>query len=125
VELLSFLVQEQGLYSNVTDRWTVDNPSQNVFWPRLTNGISAVNEEPSTWWLKDMSMMRLKNVELGFSFPLNLIKKVSMQTARLYLKGENLLTFSSFNLWDSELGSTTGFRYPIMKSISVGINIGF
>ncbi|MCG8311182.1 MAG: TonB-dependent receptor [Cytophagales bacterium] len=112
-------------YSNVDDRWTIDNPDQDVFWPRLSNYQHANNNQASTWWLRDMSMLRMKNVEIGYNFSQGLLEKASIKNARIFLRGDNLLTFSGFNLWDPELDTHNGFRYPIMKSISVGMNVNF
>lgn len=114
-----------NIYSNVNDRWTVDNPSQDVFWPRLTAGNNENNNRPSTWWLRDMSMLRVKSIELGYSFPVGLIGKAGMKSARLFARGDNLFTFSGFDLWDPELGTDNGFRYPIMKSVSIGLDVNF
>jgi TonB-linked SusC/RagA family outer membrane protein len=116
-----------NIYTNVDDRWTVDNPSQDVFYPRLTLGPNENNSQASTWWLRDMSMLRMKNLEVGYSLPQSLLKKIALSNMRIYLRGTNLLTFSEFKLWDPELetGSNNGLKYPIMKSWSVGLEIGF
>ena len=116
-----------NIYTNVDDRWTVDNPSQDVFYPRLTLGPNENNSQASTWWLRDMSMLRMKNLEVGYSFPQSLLKKIALSGMRIYLRGANLLTFSEFKLWDPELEtvSNNGLKYPIMKSWSVGLEIGF
>jgi TonB-linked SusC/RagA family outer membrane protein len=108
----------------LNDRWTIENPSQNVFWPRAStsNGNNSMN---STWWLKDMSMLRLKHVELGYSLPKQIIGKAHIKNARFFISGNNLLTFSKFKLWDPEVDSGNGFKYPIMKSYSAGVNIEF
>ena len=122
-------VSNKGVYYNVftnyNDRWTVDNPSQDVFYPRLDYGTNANNNQASTWWLKDMSFLRLKNVELGYSFPKAMLDKIKVAGIRVYLRGTNLLTFSSFKLWDPELKSTTGAAYPAMKSASFGVEFKF
>ncbi len=114
-----------NIYSNVDDRWTVDNPSQDVFWPRLSNQTNANNGMASTWWLRDMSMLRLKNAEIGYILPESLTKKVSMKSARFYIRGNNLLTFSSFDLWDPEIDTSTGFRYPPIQALTAGLDINF
>jgi TonB-linked SusC/RagA family outer membrane protein len=116
-----------NIYTNVDDRWTVDNPSQDVFYPRLTLGPNENNSQASTWWLRDMSMLRVKNLEVGYSLPQALLKKIALSGMRIYLRGTNVLTFSGFKLWDPELetGSNNGLKYPIMKSWSVGLEIGF
>lgn len=114
-----------NFFSNVDDRWTVENPSQDVFYPRLYAGLNQNNQQSSTWWLKDMSMLRLKNLELGYSFSTRLIRGAGMKNARLYLRATNLFTISQFKLWDPEIDSTEGKRYPLVRSYSIGFNIGF
>ena len=114
-----------NVYTNVDDRWTEANPSQDVFWPRLSRDALTNNALPSTWWLKNMSFMRLKNIELGVSIPRDWSKSVGILNARLFVRGSNLLTFSDFKLWDPELETTDGLRYPTMKSYSAGFSINF
>ena len=114
-----------NIFSNVDDRWTTENPSQNVFWPRLGNKAVENNVRVSTWWLRDMSFLRLKNVELGYSFPRSLVTQLGVRDCRLFVRGSNLLTFSKFKLWDPELETTDGLKYPQMRAISVGLNINF
>jgi hypothetical protein len=114
-----------NFFSNVEDRWTVENPRQDVFWPRLSDYVHTNNNQASTWWLRDMSMVRLRNIELGYNFPQETLSKLKLSHARIFIRGNNLATFSKFDLWDPELGSNTGFRYPIMKSYSIGANINF
>ena len=58
-----------NVFSNYEDRWTVDNPSQDVFYPRLSYGPNTNNGVACSWWLKNMSYLRLKNIELGWSIP--------------------------------------------------------
>ncbi|MFV0269769.1 MAG: hypothetical protein ACK5HT_21835, partial [Draconibacterium sp.] len=114
-----------NIYSNVDDRWTTENPSQDVFWPRLGDLAVANNEQASTWWLKDMSFVRLKNVELGYNFPQEWLKRVSIANCRIFVRGSNLVTLADFKLWDPELETTDGLRYPQMKSVSMGLSINF
>lgn len=114
-----------NIYSNVEDRWTAENRQQDVFWPRLSNQTNSNNNQSSTWWLKDMSMIRLKNVELGYSLPQAWINQIGIKSTRIFLRGDNLLSFSSFDLWDPEIDTSNGFRYPIMKSVSWGLDINF
>ncbi|GAB3020040.1 TonB-dependent receptor [Niabella terrae] len=114
-----------NIYANIDDRWTPENPSQDVFWPRLTYGVNSNNEQSSTWWLKDMSFLRLKNVELGITLPRNWSKRAWIDRFRIFARGSNILTLSKFKLWDPELETTDGLKYPIIKSYSVGLNINF
>lgn len=114
-----------NIFSNIDDRWTEDNPSQDVFWPRLGNRTVSNNEQASTWWLRDMSFIRLKNLEVGYMFPSHLTKRIGVRNCRLFVRGSNLFTFSEFKLWDPELETTDGLKYPQMKSVSFGLNINF
>lgn len=114
-----------NIYDNYQDRWTSDNPSQNVFYPRLTYGQNENNLKESTWWLRNMSMLRVKDIEVGYRFPKAWMSKIGVRSLRLYLKGSNLLTFSGFKMWDPELDTNNGMKYPIMKSISFGLDVNF
>jgi TonB-linked SusC/RagA family outer membrane protein len=114
-----------SIFSNIDDRWTVENPRQDAFWPRLTDGPNANNDRASTWWLKDMSFLRLKSLEMGYTFPLQWTKKAGVRNFRLFVRGSNLLTFSKFDLWDPELDTSDGLKYPTMQSLSFGFNINF
>ncbi|MEN9909224.1 MAG: hypothetical protein RLZZ540_2373 [Bacteroidota bacterium] len=112
-----------NIYANYEDRWTPENPSQDVFWPRLSYGTNFNNAAPSTWWKKDMSFVRLKSVELGYSLKKATAEKIKLQGLRFYASGNNLFYLSKFKLWDPELDTKTGLRYPSTKSILFGLEI--
>ena len=114
-----------NVFSNYEDRWTVDNPSQDVFYPRLTYGPNTNNAVASTWWLKNMSYLRLKNIEIGWSIPQRWADRSFLSGARVFVRGSNVLTFSDFKLWDPELNSADGGRYPLMRSFSAGVEFKF
>lgn len=114
-----------NIYDNYQNRWTIDNPSQDVFWPRLSSQKNNNNQRASTWWLRDMSMLRLKNVEIGYNFSKKTLLPNFISSARVYISGSNLLQFSKFRMWDPEVSTVNGLQYPIMKSFSIGIDINF
>ena len=114
-----------NLLSNITDRWTEANPRQDVFYPRLSIGNMNMNYETSTWWLKNTSYLRLKNIELSYTLPDRWMKRIHINNARIFIQGVNLLTFSKFKLWDVELGAGRGAKYPNIGSVSLGINFNF
>lgn len=114
-----------ALYSKATDRWTPDAPNPNAFYPRLSYGVVNDNYKPSTWWVKDGSYLRLRSLELGYTLPKAIFQRLGLQTARIYFNGTNLLTFSKFDLWDVELGTNNGGRYPQVKTFSLGVNFQF
>lgn len=108
------------------DSWTVDNPDAS--YPALHLGDHPNNKNAeSSLFLYDASYIRLKNVELGYSFPQRWLKKVSLQQVRLYVQGMNLLTFdklSDLNM-DPETGDGNGSWYPIQRVFNFGVNIVF
>ena len=111
-------------YANYQDRWTVDNPSQDVFYPRL-HYTGTFNNLKSTWWLKDMSFLRLKTIELGYSLPKSVTSKMHLNGLRAYVSGNDLFYFSGWKLWDPELSTSNGLRYPGQKSVMFGIDFKF
>lgn len=85
--------ESYGVMQYVADNyWKEDSPNPNAQYPRLTNGKNNNNNPNSTYWMRDGSYIRLKNVELGYTY----------KFLRAYLSGQNLLTFSKFKLWDPE-----------------------
>lgn len=114
-----------NVYSNYLDRWTEDNPSQDVFWPRLSETSNQNNYRASTWWKKNMSFLRLKTLEIGYTLPKEITDKICSKGIRIYLSGNNLFCFSPFDMWDPELDSNTGLKYPTMRSFMVGVNLNF
>jgi TonB-linked SusC/RagA family outer membrane protein len=119
-------------YSNITDRWTPENPSQNVFYPRLAYGgaQNTNNSQESSWWVKDVSFIRLKSAQLSYNLPKALSSKMKVGNVAVYLIGTNLLTFSKFKLWDPELntsvnGRANGTMYPMTANLSLGLNVKF
>ena len=100
---------------------STENP--NASYPRLSYGGNNNNYRQSTYWLRNGSYLRLKTLELGYSIPKPLVNKIRFNNIRLCLRGSNLLTFSSFKLWDPELGSSTGTEYPLAKSFTLGLSV--
>jgi hypothetical protein len=66
-------------------------------------------------------------LEVGYSLPQVWTNRLSVSHARMYLRGTNLLCFSGFKLWDPELDTpnNNGSKYPIMRSLSIGLDITF
>lgn len=114
-----------NIYSNYNDRWTEDNPSQDVFWPRLSATENSNNNVPSTWWKKNMSFLRLKSIELGYTLPQKWTKAFYGRNIRFYISGNDLFYISKFKLWDPELDTDDGLRYPSMKSVMFGVDLIF
>lgn len=110
-------------YEMHNDYWTPENP--NALLPRHYAG-SGHNYQISDHWLQNAAYIRMKNLQVGYSFPQEWISKVRLQRLRLYFSGENLFEFSKLNKnFDPELTSINGYDYPIMRSYSIGLNITF
>ena len=114
-----------NIFSNYTDAWDDEKQSQDVFWPRLTYGKNTQNQVSSTWWKKDISFLRLKTVELGYTLPKSFTRKYGSSNTRIYISGNDLFYFSKFKLWDPELDTGTGLKYPAMRSVMFGLDFKF
>lgn len=109
-------------WSHWTEPWSWDN--RNGSWPRL-GGPAGNNQTQSSFWLDDMSFLRLKNIQLGYSIPNKLISKLGVTDLRIVATAENLATFTSFRGLDPEKQGDSNDVYPINKSYSIAINLSF
>lgn len=111
---------------NFTDRWlnrySAENPNGSM--PALGN---TMNDSYSSFWLEKSDYLRLKNVELGYTFRQPFLVKAGISSIRLYLAGTNLLTFTPLKHWDPEKGSgdTRNDVHPNMRTYSIGVNVQF
>ena len=128
----SYEIPQLGqIYADVAEnRWTLSRQEAGIdqsgaTYPRLSMNRVENNEQPSTFWQRDMSFLRLKNAEIGSTLPKSVTKRAGLSTVRFYLAGVNLLTFSKFKLWDPELNVSYGNAYPQMRSYNFGINLNF
>ena len=76
----------------------------------------------STWYVEDGSYIRLKNVVLGYTIPDNVLKSLRLRSARVYIQGQNLLTFTRYTGPDPE---ALGYPYPFGRNFVLGLNFGF
>ena len=106
------------------DYWSENNRNLYASWPRLSDQVIDNNNRNSTWWLRDGTFLRLKSLEIGYTFNTNILNKVKLKNARIYLTGTNLLTISRFKIWDIEMGGN-GLGYPIQQTTNIGLNLNF
>jgi hypothetical protein len=118
---------ERGnLFSEITNRWTPENSSSDVFYPRITYGNDNMNYETSSWWTRNGSFLRLQTAELNYNFSdKKWLSKVGISNLNVYFIGYNLLTISDFKLWDVELGDGRGAQYPLLKTYNLGLRCMF
>ncbi len=111
------------------DRWHRENIyDPNSAWvpgkyPSTITGGNPNNEKYSSFWLKDASYVRLKNIELGYSLPKEFLERIGVQQWRFYVSGHNLFTWDDLDYMDPEAPSGRGRYYPQMRVINVGLNL--
>lgn len=106
------------------NHWSETNPNPYAEWPRLSAVDIDNNNQSSTWWLRDGTFLRLKSAEIGYTLPQKYTKKAYMQNFRVYVSGTNLLCFSNFKLWDTEMGGS-GLKYPLQRVFNLGLQVTF
>ncbi len=121
----SYIRQGQIFADVAKNRWSLANPDPNAKYPRMSTTRMENNLQQSTYWQRDMSFLRLKNAEIGYTLPKAWTKKAGLSTVRFYLQGVNLLTFSDFDLWDPELEADYGNQYPTVRTVTLGVNLNF
>jgi len=115
---------EGNIYTTSLDRWTTENNDAYATYPRLSFSASGIgqtnNNQNSTWWLRDIDFLRLKTAEVGYTFKETFSKKFGVDDFRIYMRATNLFTLSKFDLWDPELNTNNGGRYPNISVVSLG-----
>ena len=115
----------------VSDVWTPENP--NAYFPIL-RGYDALNSGgqlyyPNNKYLQKVGYLRVKNITIGYSLPEKIINKIFMSKCRVYVSGENLLTFTKLrsDYIDPEqpIGDPNARIYPLSRTLSFGIDITF
>lgn len=121
-----FSIDETSVRNVVTDRWTQENPSQNVMFPRLHSTNFENNTAASTWWLRNASFLRFKNIEFGYNFPQKMIKNLRLEALRIYFQGNNICVWDHIKMWDPEQGNSNGgFPYPLNRTFTLGVDFTF
>jgi hypothetical protein len=116
---------QNGLLKAVAEsHWSEENQDLHAFWPRFDAQFNNNNSQTSNWWLRDGTFIRLKTVEIGYTFPKKWLSRLHFSNFRMYANGQNLVSFSKFKLWDPEMGGN-GLGYPVQAVYNLGINFGF
>ena len=90
--------------------------------------MNDTNLQTSDYWVRDASFLRVKNIQIGYTFPKAWMNKAKIEKLRIYVSGENLFTISGIaDMFDPEATAGNGFSngktYPLSKTISFGLNI--
>ena len=106
------------------DRWTPDHT--NASYPRLFSNYNN-NKEISSYWLRDGSYLRLKNLELGYNVPADVLSGLKVSNARFYVSGTNLFTITNLKDVDPEayVASFGAESYLIQKVFNIGLSVKF
>lgn len=104
------------------DNWTPTNV--NASYPRLTTW--PINYQPSSFWIKSGAYLRLKNLQIGYNVPEKFVRKVGITHLRVYVAGQNLITWSPLNKYGIDPENPTDDRYyPQVKTYTCGVNVNF
>ena len=121
-------INATNLPSWMLNRWTGEGTSNKL--PRFVLGDN-VNWQSSDLYVKDGTYLRLKNIQLGYTLPESLTRKVFVSSVRFYVAAENLLTFTKYDGFDPEIssgGTSLGIDrgvYPQARTFTVGANLSF
>ncbi|MDR1681844.1 MAG: SusC/RagA family TonB-linked outer membrane protein, partial [Candidatus Symbiothrix sp.] len=118
-----------NVYEWAKNRWAyypeqdIDTRSSATY-PRLSKEYNTNNYTASSFWIKDGSFLKIRNIELGYNFPKGLLSVLKLGSARIYINGINLFTISSL-LSEYNIDPETMSGYPGIKSYNAGLTIGF
>ncbi|TGE23342.1 SusC/RagA family TonB-linked outer membrane protein [Hymenobacter metallicola] len=120
-----------GQLGSVRDRWTPTNTDTDI--PRAAFNDPNNNRRTSNRFLEDGSYARLKTATLGYNLPSGIVKAARLQSARIYVSGQNLLTFTNYSGLDPEINTFSGsntslgtdfLTFPQARTFQVGVNLG-
>lgn len=135
-----FINDAQILQAYADSYWSEETQNIYAIWPRLDTKINTNNvpgayidsngafqwasDQRNTWFMRNGSFLRLKQLEFGYTIPEQITEKIGMNNLRFYVSGTNLLLFSKFKMWDVEMAGN-GLGYPIQRVINLGVNFTF
>ncbi|WP_290540349.1 TonB-dependent receptor [Alistipes sp.] len=118
-------VGQGNLFAKALDRWSEENPNPNAFYPRLSATTSTNNQKTSTRTIYNGNLLRLSDLEVGYTFRGKALKSWGCNSIRVYFVGSNLLLCSPWDMWDPETGSQNGGAYPLSRKFNFGVRLSF
>ncbi|MDR4988320.1 MAG: TonB-dependent receptor [Bacteroidales bacterium] len=119
-----------NLSTSMLDRWTGEGTSNTI--PRFTFGDPNRNNRISDLYIEDASFIRLKNIQIGYTLPVNFLNRINAKTWRFYISAENLITLTRYSGADPEIGALSSFDigidrgiYPHARTFRLGTSISF
>ncbi|REG91568.1 SusC/RagA family TonB-linked outer membrane protein [Algoriphagus antarcticus] len=108
--LSKVVINEWRTPGQITDIPSADNP--------FFSGTSR--------FVESGDFIRMRNVNLSYSLPANVTESLKIASLRMFVQGQNLLTFTDFRGFDPELsGNLIGSQYPALRTVTIGVNVGF
>ena len=110
------------------ENWNVQQDNRYPKYPRLeiTSNAGSNNTLTSDFWLLDASFVKVRNIQLGYTLPKNLLKPVGLSALRLYLSLDNPISFDKYRKgWDPENTQTDGSYYPTLSTYTLGLTLNF
>ncbi|WP_256005286.1 TonB-dependent receptor [Pedobacter deserti] len=117
-------LQNQLLDVYANSYWSEENRNLYAIWPRLSATYNNNSNQTSTWFMRNGAFLRLKSVELGYTFPKRMTQRIQVQNLRLYGSATNLFTLSGFKYWDVEMAGD-GLGYPVQRVFNLGLQLDF
>ena len=115
---------------DLLNSWTYERYAngQKIKYPRFSVSDNSHNYVTSTYWLEDASYLRLKNVEIGYTWRNPFFKRIGISSLRLYANGSNLLTWADLLPGEdpeSPMMDTNNEPYPVTRTYNLGVSINF
>jgi len=108
------------------DRWNEANPNPNAAYPRLSINQHSNNTQASSFWQVSAAYMRLKNLQVGYTFPKTWFEKKGISGLRIYANGNNLFTMSKMPIgMDPESPESVQNSYPLIATYTFGVEVKF
>ena len=99
-----------------------DIAGANALYPRLSTENVANNAQNSTIWYRNVNWLKLRDCEIYYKLPASVIEPLKISGAKIFVQGQNLLSFDNIDAMDAENLST---GYPVMKSVNFGLSVQF
>lgn len=113
----------RGAYKSNLDYWTPEN--RNASHARITPSPTSNNNQMSSYLMFNSRYLRLKSINLSYAVPQHISKKVAVENARIFVSGQNLLTFTPIKNYDPEIINSQALDYPQQRVVSFGVNLTF
>lgn len=106
--------------------WTAERyaAGEKIGYPRLSTGATP-SKLANDFFIMDRSFIRLKNIELGYTLPQNALRAIGVKKLRVYVSGQNLVTWDNLKSRTTDPEQDDKIGYPIVKTVNAGVNITF